>query len=225
MGNRYFRELIVALVFMLPIICCAQQENKALKHELQITLGLNSYLAFEFDPSYSYVFHKNVGIVLGMRFVKEIVDNLHYDLVGNSDYQWHVNKKKEVSTLIFRPAIRFQFPILDGILFVTEPGALLNIIPNEKLEFAYVNTKDFEPIPQYYKTIKNKNGSVLSFNCKSYFSVKIDNIALLLGYNISTFDIYTGRRNIIIEGDALNKHLPSKKSISHTGFIGVGYSF
>ena len=54
MKNRYFSRLIVALAFMLPVICYAQQENKILRHELQITLGLNSYLAFEFDPSYSY---------------------------------------------------------------------------------------------------------------------------------------------------------------------------
>ncbi len=51
------------------------------------------------------------------------------------------------------------------------------------------------------------------YNCKSYISVNIDNIALLFGYNISTFDIYSGRRNITIENDAFNKHLPSKKEI------------
>ncbi|WP_297903708.1 hypothetical protein [uncultured Parabacteroides sp.] len=225
MKNRYFRGLIVALTFILPIICYAQRENKILRHELQITLGLNSYFAFEFDPSYSYMFHKNVGIVLGMRFVKEVVDNLHYDLVSNTNYQWHVNERKEVSNLLFRSAIRFQFFILDGILFVTEPGVLLNIIPNEKLEFSYVNVKNFEPIPSKYKIVKNRNGSILFYNCKSYISVNIDNIALLFGYNISTFDIYSGRRNIIIESDAFNKHLPCKKRLLHTGFIGVSYFF
>lgn len=225
MKNRYFSRLIAALAFMLPVICYAQRENKILRHELQITLGLNSYLAFEFDPSYSYIFHKNVGIVLGMRFVKEIVDNLHYDLVSNTNYQWRINERKEVSNLLFRPAIRFQFFIFDGISFVAEPGILLNIMPNEKLEFAYVNVKNFEPISHKYKTMRNKNGSILFYNCKSYISVNIDNIALLFGYNISTFDIYSGRRNITIENDAFNKHLPSKKRLLHTGFIGLSYFF
>lgn len=224
-SNRYFSRLIVALAFMLPTICYAQRENKILRHELQITVGLNSSFAFEFDPSYSYMFHKNVGIVLGMRCVQEVVDNLHYDLVSNTNYEWHVTGRKKVSNLLFRPAIRLQFPILDGISFVTEPGILLNILPNEKLEFAYVNVKDFEPIPRKYKNVRNKNGSILFYNCKSYISVNIDNIALLFGYNISTFDIYSGRRNITIENDALNNHLPHKKRLLHTGFIGVSYLF
>lgn len=225
MKNRYLSGWIAALTFMLPIICYAQRENKILRHELQITSGLNSYFAFEFDPSYSYKFHKNVGIVLGMRCVQEVVDNLHYDLVSNTNYEWHVNGRKKVSNLLLRPAIRFQFPIIDGISFVTEPGILLNILPNEKLEFAYVNVKDFEPISRKYKYVKNKNGSILFYNCKSYISVNIDNIALLFGYNISTFDIYSGRRNITIENDALNNHLPRKKRLLHTGFIGVSYLF
>ena len=50
-------------------------------------LWLNSYYALEFEPSLCSLFHKNIGIVGGLRGVQEVVDNYRYDLVGAPDYQ------------------------------------------------------------------------------------------------------------------------------------------
>lgn len=70
---------IFAFVCVLPFMGYAQQDSKRLKNELQLTVGLNSSLAFEFDPSYSYMFHKNMGVIGGVRFVKEVVDTVEPD--------------------------------------------------------------------------------------------------------------------------------------------------
>lgn len=216
---------VLILACILPFVGNAQQETKRFKNEFQFSVGLNSYLAFEFEPSYSRMFHKNIGVTGGIRFVKEVVDNLHYDLVGGPVYQWRLSNRKEVAALLFRPAIRLKFPIISDWVFVTtEPGILLNIIPNEKLDFAYTNTETIE-IPSRYKTIKNKNGKVLFYDMKTYISILMDSWGILLGYDFSTFDLYSGRRNIVVEGDRLNKHLPSKKKIAHAGFIGINYVF
>jgi len=219
---KYF----LVLILVLPFVGNAQQEVKNLKHEFQLTVGLDSYLAFEFEPSYSYMFHKNIGITGGIRFTKEVVDNLHYDLIGGPVYQWRISNKKEVSGMLLRPALHLKYPIInDWIFIVAEPGIFLNFIPNETLEFAYINTETIELIIPEYKRVKNNGGRVLSYDMKTYISIAIDNWAILCGYDFSTFDLYSGRRNIIIEGDALNKHLPSKTKLCHTGFVGVTYFF
>lgn len=107
------------------------------------------------------MFHKNRGITGGIRCIKEATDNLHYNLTGGPIYQWRISNKKEVSALLFRSAMRFKFPIVGDWLFVvTEPGLLLNVIPNEEIEFAYTNTQSIE-IPSRLKTIQNKGGQVL----------------------------------------------------------------
>ncbi|MDR1980613.1 MAG: hypothetical protein LBQ39_03200 [Tannerellaceae bacterium] len=216
---------VFVLACLLPFAGGAQQESKRLKHEFQLSAGLNSYFAFEIEPSYSYMFHKNIGVVGALRGFGELVDDLRYDLRG-PEYQWRViDNRKKVGGLIFRPAIRFRFPIVgDWVSIAAEPGVLLNLIPDERLEFGYVNTEKFEFITKY-QTIKNKGGQVLFYEMKTYISAVIDNWSILAGYNLSTFDTYSGRRNIIIEGDALNTHLPGKTKFSHAGFVGVGYFF
>lgn len=213
------------LTCLIPFHGKAQHTTKQLKHELQFTAGLDSYLAFEFEPSYSYMFHKNIGITGGIRCIKEVTDNLHYNLTGGPIYQWRISNKKEVSALLFRPAMRFKIPIVGDWLFVvTEPGILLNVIPNEEIEFAYTNTQSIET-PSRFKTIQNKGGQVLCYDMKNFVSVAIDNWAVSAGYTFSTFDIYSGRRNIVVEGNKLNAHLPAMKKCTHTGFIGISYAF
>jgi len=203
----------------------AQKDNKLFKHEAQLTVGLNSYLAAEIEPSYSFMFHKNIGIIAGLRGVMELVDDLHYPLTGGPAHQWKVYDKKKASTILFRPAARVRFPIVGDYLFLhLEPGILLNMIPNETIEFAYINTQDFEPIPSRFEKVKNKGGETLFFDMKSYITMQIDNLGVSLGYGFSTFDIYSGRRNIVIQGDPLKNHL-SKKKNNHAGFLGVSYYF
>lgn len=223
------RSLVI--YWILILVCLhspkgtAQQVVKPLKNEFQFSTGLNSYLAFEFEPSYSYRLYKNIGLVASVRAVAEVVENLHYDLAGGPTYQWRISRMEKAATLLFRPALRFKFPIVSDWLFIaTEPGILLNFIPDETLEFVSMNTETFE-IPSKYKTVKNKGGRVLFYELKNYVGVTVDNWSLLAGYNLSTYDLYSGRRNIVIEGDLLNKHLTSKKAFCHTGFIGIGYSF
>lgn len=225
MRNRCRVYWVLLLACICPFLGIAQSENKPLKNEFQFTTGLNSYLAFEFEPSYSYRLHKNIGLVGSVRAVTEVVENLHYDLVGGPVYQWRISRKEKAAVLLFRPALRFKFPLVSDCLSITmEPGLLINPIPDETLEFVSMNTETFE-IPSNYKTVKNKGGRVLFYEMKNYLSMTIDNWSLLAGYALSTYDLYSGRRNIIIEGDPLNKHLTSKKTFCHTGFIGIGYFF
>lgn len=214
------------MISLVPLAGHAQPESKRFKNELQLTAGLDSYLAFEIEPSYSYMVHKNVGVKVGMRCVGEVVDNLRYDLVGGPVHQWRVSEKRKIATVLFSPALRLRLPLVDDwFSFITEPGILLNLIPNEKVEFAYINTETFEVFPSNFRTVKNAGGGILFYHLKSYFSMIFDNWGMSVGYDFSTFDIYSGRRNIVIEGDALNTHLPPKKKHTHTVFAGASYFF
>ena len=219
MLKSHIIKYIILLLCALPVFAYAQQGEKPSKHELQLTVGLDSYLAFQFEPSYSYMFHKNIGVTGGFRLIQEIVENLRYDFVSDPVPQWKVSNKKRVSILLFKPALRLKIPIVnDWVSFVTEPGLLINLIPNETLEFAYYYTKTTQ-----YQTVKSKGGEAIFYNVKNYLSFQIDNWAILLGYDLSTHELYSGRRNIIIEGDALKNHLPRKIKFTHTGFVGVSF--
>lgn len=225
MKERYMVRWILVLVCALPLLGNAQREGRGLRNEIQMSVGLNSYQAFELEPSYCYMFHKNIGVVGGIRGVGEVVDNLRYDWVPSPVYRWELVGRKKATAVLLRPAIRLKLPIINqGIAIVAEPGVLLNPMPYESLEFAYVSTETIA-FPTKRQTIRNKGSQVAFFDMKTYLSVPIDNWGILFGYGLSTFDLYSGRRNIVIEGDPLSAHLPAKRKCTHTGFIGVNYCF
>ncbi len=203
------------------------QQPKNYKNEFQLTVGLNSYMALDVEPTYSYMFLKYVGVVGGFKGTAEIVENLHYPLNG-PDYQWRLTNRDEAVSLLFRTGLRLKIPILsDGVSFVCEPTALFNLIPNESLEFYYRNMHNILDLPYSgnSRTVKNTGGDVVFFSLKNHVSIEFDRYVAILGYDISTYDIYSSRRNIVIEGDALNDYLPSKTKFMHCGFIGLGYLF
>lgn len=168
------RYLFFFILLGFAKVAAQQIEARWLRQEVRLAAGLNSYLALEVEPSYSFMFHKNVGIVGGLKCVQEIVDNLRYNLTSSSLYEWRVNGRRKVSALLLRPALRLRYPIVGEDIFITiEPGVLLNLIPNEKLEFAYMNTETIE-LPHRYEYRRNKGGDVLFYEVKGYFSLYFD---------------------------------------------------
>ena len=219
------RKYILFLSLFFVVNATAQEQKQSYRHEAQLTAGMNSYCALEIEPSYSFMFHKYIGIVGGVRAVAEVVDDLRYPIVSPKPYDWRISRRRTVSTVLLRPALRLRFPILaEDIFFAVEPGLLLNLIPNEEIEFAYKNMVTIEP-PLRYKSVRNKDGEVCSYEVKGYFSLHFDRWSVIAGYGLSNYDTYSGRRNIVIEGDPLNDHLPRHHTLSHRGFIGVGYLF
>jgi hypothetical protein len=211
---------------MLPFLCIAQEDDSKLyKHEFQIMAGTNSQQAAELEPAYSYMFSSNIGIIAGLNFMMQLFDNVH-PLTDNL-FHWQATQER-VLAIQFRPALRFRFPLLregnNNILLLNiEPGVFINLQPNETLRFAYVN--EYRPYlpPSGHKSIKNSGGEIISYQGKGYLSVDFDSFQLSLGYAFSNFDIYTGRRNIVIDNESMNKKL-WKKRPTNSVFITLGFS-
>jgi hypothetical protein len=136
--------------------------------------------------------------------------------------RWRATQERAFAIQL-RPALRFRFPLLkeknnDIILFNVEPGMFINLVPNETLTFAYEYT--YLPIipPTRYEKIKNKGGDIFSFHFKGYVSADLDNFMLSAGYAWSNFDIYTGRRNIVVDGASMNERL-WKRRATHSFFL------
>jgi hypothetical protein len=59
---------------------------------------------------------------------------------------------------------------------------------------------------------------------KGYISIELEKELLSIGYSYSDFDIYNGRRNLVIEGISINEMLWRKRP-THTFFVAIAYRF
>lgn len=216
--------------------------------------GWNNCNAYELELSTSYLFSEYIGLTLGVNFYNdegffpglvgdfmnsmlgfELFDememNRRYEGRAGNGMRWVVEGTSAYPIqLLFRPAVRFRSPILTlfeewNLSINCEPGVYISAIPNERIEVNYYRgAEPFEVYPVNYDVVKNRGGEIFSWNVKSFFELEADRLLLGLGYTVSNFDIYNGRRNIIIEGTPL-AHVIDDRKLSHTVFVSVGVRF
>ncbi|MDH6306928.1 hypothetical protein M2459_003572 [Parabacteroides sp. PF5-5] len=229
----------IILTLLLCSTLCYGQTDKFYRHEAQFTSGLNTQEAFEMELAYSFLFNKYIGITVGLNMMDQSYQrmmcsgaedyNLFQSLLcGCDDYDdylfWESRKVEYASALLFRPAVRFSYPLLkesgdDVLFFNMETGLFMSLIPNERLTF------DRED--GYYgnsTTVKNRGGEWLFYHLKSYLSLNLDRFLVSVGYSISNFDIFDSRRNMVVDGIAMRDTLRDKKNTS-TVFLAVAYRF
>ncbi|GHT30115.1 hypothetical protein AGMMS49574_08810 [Bacteroidia bacterium] len=216
----------ILFICLLPFLCIAQEyDSKTFKHEFQIMVGFNSQQAAELEPAYSYMFMPNIGVITGVNLMLQLFEK--NPLSTDDSFHWKATQERALAIQL-RPSLRFRFPLLREennsiILLNIEPGVLINLIPNETLTFAYIN--DYYPFvpPAKYESIKNKGGETISYQAKGYLSVNFNYFQVSIGYAYSNFDIYTGRRNIVIETESINDKL-WKRRATNTFFITLGFA-
>jgi hypothetical protein len=206
------------------------QDKSFLRHEFQFTLGANSHQAMEIEPNYSFMFNKFIGFTTGINFMAQMFDNTHY--YSEDAKQWAVaDGLRKASTFLFRPALRLRFPLFkeDGeniIYFNMEPGAFINLIPNSTLRFDLIEIHNpvSKDLPSASKRITNEGGQVFFYHVKGYFSADFDGWIASAGFAYSDFDIYSGWRNLKIEGISVNEMIWSKRT-TRTLFVSLSYCF
>lgn len=72
------------------------------------------------------------------------------------------------------------------------------------------------------QSVKNHGARACYFHVKPAVALDIDRWQVWVGYTFSDLDVYSGSRNVVIEGQKLD--LPSRQYM-HGGTIGIGYRF
>ena len=121
------------------------------------------------------------------------------------------------------PAFKFGKDKDTGLSLVVSPGLTIPLPVNQEFNISYVPNTPGVWIPQKFDHIKNKGGKSLFYHIKSMLSLDIDQrYVFSLGYIFSNFDLYSGGRNIIVEGKRLS--MPRIRFM-HSFFLSIGYRF
>lgn len=231
----------MCVCFLLCILCgFLHAGGGTRKADFAATIGFNNQNALETELSASYLFGKYVGATVGFNiygeagdYMRQILWNWFEDAVLGIDREdeyydcesgWYVNK------LLLRLAIRFRMPVVtifeDWYLSLnTEPGLYINLTPNDRVRAdRYRKHTDWNHTSYRDRYVRNKGGNVVFWNIKSFFELQADRVVVSAGYLLSNMDLYSGRRNIIIDGAPLGNLLGARK-MSHTAFVSIGFVF
>ncbi|MDR1381538.1 MAG: hypothetical protein LBJ47_08685 [Tannerella sp.] len=223
-----FNLLLVSLC--LPASLLNAQDKSFRRCEFQFTMGVNSHQAVEIEPDFSLMLNRYVGFTAGLNFMNQMYDNTHYYRSG-AHYWIIAENSRKAMALLFRPALRLRFPVFrEGgeyfIYFNLEPGAFINLTPNSALKFDLI--ADDDPLSYVFpldsKRVTNKGGQVFFYHVKGYFSIDFDRWTASAGFAYSDFDIYSGWRNIKIEGLPVNDMIWSRRT-TRTLFASLSYCF
>ncbi len=180
------KTFFICILSFLFTIAYAQQEKDFYHHEFHLTGGLNSQSAFEFEPAYSFLFNKYLGVTLGMSVFDYSFDLIDFvaRMVGVESYYDDYDHYYDINMALFlRPAVRFRFPLIKDevgdLLFLNiEPGAFLNIASNNHGSYSskFTNEKLF-------------------VHLKSYLTMAFDRWQVAAGCGLSNFDASGNHRD------------------------------
>lgn len=225
------KRLLLCIMMILPLLATAK-EDKLQRWEINVSGGVNNNYAWEVEPSITFFLCKYVGITGGVNFTGQFYDEQYSGPApGGNETKWVISSyESNAHRILFRPAIRLRTPNLNRrgdpdfkVTFNVEPGLYMAVPVNETLEVSYHIDDHFTP-GTLTESITNENGDWLYWNAKSFMQIELENWVFSAGYTLSNYDVYGGRRNIVIERKPLNDIL-WKKKMTHSFFLSVGIRF
>lgn len=223
------------ILILICLICAiggqAQEEEKARVWKVELTGALNNYSGWEIEPSITYQPIPYAGITLGLLFC-DLIEKNHFSGTSiDKQWVWSSSEENPISpSLAFRPAILLSTPALIlgkdrdmGLSFILSPGLTIAFPRNKGFNIEYVPNAPGAWVPQRFSHVKNKGGKSLFYHIKGMFTLDFDNeYTLSAGYTFSNFDMFSGGRNITIEGERIT--MPTYR-FTHSFFVSIGYRF
>lgn len=217
-------------LFLFPTVLLYARDDRT-KGLFSIVAGLNNNESWELEPSVTYYFNKYIGGSLGLNLTSQYNQvDFSGAIPGNNRIYWSIeDDDANVAQILLHPAISFRIPVwIDedqetGLAIQIEPGMYMALLVNDKVTVKYRDREHNSAIIDL-KRIANTKGDYIFWNIRGSVSLNVDRFILSAGYSISNFDIYSGRRNIVIENMKLDQELPAKV-YTHTVFISLGYCF
>lgn len=224
------QKIICCLLFTISLTTTAQ-EIKTTRKEITLSVGSASDYTWETKLAFSYLFNNYIGATGSISTNKSFeVGNYSSKNQSSSLPRWQVSASDmNIANTLIRAAVRLSTPSVkldsDGdvsLSFNVEPGICCSL-DNSPLNVCFTryegnavlfSINEYNPV----------NTEYFSWSIGNQLRLTINNLFLFTSYNISNFDKYTGKRDLIIEGTRLGTLMPSRKLV-HGGEIGIGLCF
>lgn len=225
----------------------AQTTNKGYRDQVRLTIGVASNHAIDAEISYHHMFLPYVGIGGGIGLMGQYDYNkTPFGEIASSNSTrafWGLDKdQRKIVRPYLRPSLILRTPTLIKMGKERDFRLRLEIEPGVQLTVPYTRTRinyvwypqqggsypaigdDYDDIPLQTENYSSRRGTWCFWNLKNSITVSNDHVSFSLGYSISNFDIYSIRRNIVVEGVSFHQFYP-KKEYTHCVFAGIGYAF
>ena len=209
----------------------AQEEERTHVWKVELAGALNNYSAWEIEPTITYQPIPYAGITVGLLFCNIITDESYSGISKDQQWRWSSSDDTPLCHLFaFRPALQFATPALIlgkdkdmALSFIVSPGLTIPLSTNKSLDIDYYPNVSGAWTAMRFDRIKNRGGRTVFYHIKGMFTLDLDEqYTLSAGYTLSDFDMYSGGRNITVEGKKLT--MP-KFNFMHSFFISIGYRF
>ena len=239
-----------ALTFLLSISFLsanAQISSESSRGQASLSIGVATNLSVNAEISGHYMFLPYIGIGGGIGITGQYDYNkVPFGEISSNESTrafWGLDKEqRKVVRPYLRPSLLLRTPTLIRfgkerdfeLKLQVEPGLQLTIpYARARINYAWYPaqggyypdmSEDFADIPFQTEGYSSRKGDWCFWNLKNSITVTKDNVYFYLGYSISNFDLYSIRRNIVVEGVSFHKFYPETK-YTHCVFAGIGFVF
>ncbi len=221
--------LAVLLSWCATVGLYAQDDKPTFTADLYGGIYLNNEQAWQLEPSVSWLFHKYLGVALGLELTGQYNQPSRQTTIDGQEAELTDNERN-IRWFIFKPSVILKSPTVwesadhdYRLWFQVEPGLSLacpfrNSLTYEIKEFAGAVSQTVD-----YRRFPNKDLQWFYWNARASVNFAIGRFILRGGYSLSNLDYYSGRRNITL-ANGQKFHVP-KRELSQSVFLSIGYSF
>ncbi|HIZ91043.1 MAG TPA: hypothetical protein H9807_02810 [Candidatus Bacteroides merdavium] len=207
----------------------AQDDKPAFTADLYGGIYINNEQAWQLEPSVSWLFHKYLGVALGLELTSQYNQPNRQTTIDGQEAELTDNERN-IRWFIFKPSVVLKSSTIwknsdnDYRLWLQiEPGVSLacpfrNSLTYEIKEFAGSVSQTVD-----YRRFPNKGLRWFYWNARASVNFSIGRFILKGGYYLSNLDYYSGRRNVTL-ANGQKFHVPQKE-LSQSIFLSIGYSF
>lgn len=227
--NRGAIILAVLLSWCATVGLYAQDDKPTFTADLYGGIYLNNEQAWQLELSVSWLFHKYLGVALGLELTGQYNQPSRQTTIDGQEAELTDNERN-IRWVIFKPSVILKSPTVwesadhdYRLWFQVEPGLSLacpfrNSLTYEIKEFAGAVSQTVD-----YRRFPNKDLQWFYWNARASVNFAIGRFILRGGYSLSNLDYYSGRRNITL-ANGQKFHVP-KRELSQSVFLSIGYSF
>lgn len=229
MRTFYFVILAVLIWSYGTVGVYAQDKETAFVANLYGGVYLNNEQAWQLEPSISWLFHKNLGVALGLELTRQYNQPCRQTIIDGREAELTDNERN-IGWLILKPSVIIKSPAIwksadnDCCLWAqVEPGFSLacpfrNSLTYEIKQFSGAVSQTVD-----YRTFPNKGLQWFYWNARASINFAVGRFIFKGGYSISNLDYYSGRRNITLDNG--QKYYVPKRELSQSVFLSIGYVF
>ncbi len=216
------RKISILICLIASVVVVRAQDAKSFyKNRVSVAGELTSEYTWQLDFSYHYMLSSYLGIGASAGMWRQ------FSVEGVPEGEgWRIaDEYKEIGNIYLRPSLLIISPALmkfsdSELKLFMEPGFMMNI------PYCMVHIYMLNPfgIKAYEKKVSTNKGKWYAFDCKTGFSLNLENLSFSLGYQISTLDVYSMRRELVYDNKRFDEFYPKKKTL-HGGFLSISVFF